>query len=224
MPLIRAIADLHGHLPPIDACDVLVLAGDLCPPWVEPDVQRAWLSGPFAQWLNAAPVEQGVVAVAGNHDECLRDACQVPKLPWSYLQDAAAELAGLNFRAAPWTPPLAGWWVELPERELEAKWPLIPSGTDVLVTHTPARLLGDAVPAPSFTGKGVRNVGSASLRWALQRVEPQLHLCGHVHEGHGIFRLGPTVSANVTVVDSSERPRYQPMAFNVEPRSEIGTP
>ena len=65
---VAAISDLHGFLPDVPACDVLLVAGDICP--VEDhdlDFQRRWLEGPFSDWLRGLDAGE-IVGIAGNHD------------------------------------------------------------------------------------------------------------------------------------------------------------
>ena len=50
------VADLHGYLPEIPPCDVLLVAGDICPTDDErPATQRRWLHSTFATWLAGVP-------------------------------------------------------------------------------------------------------------------------------------------------------------------------
>jgi len=63
--LVTAVSDLHGFLPPIDPCDLLLVAGDVCP--VDdhrPPAQAMWLDTTFRRWLDAVPATH-VVGVAG---------------------------------------------------------------------------------------------------------------------------------------------------------------
>jgi hypothetical protein len=67
---IICTADLHGQLPDIPECDLLLIAGDVCP--VEdhdPTYQRKW-STKFRLWLADEQRVQAerIVWIAGNHD------------------------------------------------------------------------------------------------------------------------------------------------------------
>jgi Icc-related predicted phosphoesterase len=62
--------------------------------------------------------------------------------------------------------------------EIALHWAKIHDGIDVLVTHGPARGIGDRM----FLGA---NVGCEDLRRELDRVRPRLHVFGHIHEAFG---------------------------------------
>src|SRR6186997_2995362 len=112
--LVSAVADLHGNLPEVPPCDLLLIAGDICP--VRDHglrAQRQFLDGPFRQWLDAAPARH-VVGVAGNHDFVFeQEPERVPTdLRWTYLQDESttiADLAGLKVYGTPWQPVFFDW-------------------------------------------------------------------------------------------------------------------
>jgi 3',5'-cyclic AMP phosphodiesterase CpdA len=59
---IVAVSDLHGFLPEIPACDLLIVAGDVCPdrfgPFMaahDPYQQQAWFDRKVRPWLAEAP-------------------------------------------------------------------------------------------------------------------------------------------------------------------------
>ncbi len=95
---IVAISDLHGYLPEIPPCDLLLIAGDLCPTYDHhPDWQSRWLANHFGAWLERVPAKH-IVGIAGNHDFVFEQTPHlVPRdLRWTYLQDSGTEIAGLK--------------------------------------------------------------------------------------------------------------------------------
>lgn len=196
---IAAVADLHGQLPVVPPCDVLVVAGDICPLAREVAGQATWLDGPFRQWLEAVPAG-AVVGIAGNHDFVFeREPQRVPRdLPWTYLQDEGASVAGLSFWGSPWTPWFHDWAFNAPRKDGEAflakRYANVPSGTDVLVLHGPPVGYGDAVAGVA--------VGSTAELDLIERVTPRLCVYGHVHEGRGQYAHGATTLINAAAVDA----------------------
>jgi hypothetical protein len=70
---VRGASDLHGFLPAVEPCDVLLLAGDLVPLEAQEDTGLSWrwFSEVFAKWVDEVPAGE-VVAIAGNHDFMLQ--------------------------------------------------------------------------------------------------------------------------------------------------------
>lgn len=198
--IIAATSDLHGYLPAIPQCELLLLAGDLCPDGHERDQMR-WLDTDFRNWLKKVPAEK-IVGIAGNHDFVFQNHPKlVPQLPWHYLLDSGISLFGRKIWGTPWQPVFFDWAFNLTEDELAKKWALIPDDTDVLVVHGPPFGYGD------LTARGIRS-GSPSLTKRLEEIQPKLVICGHIHETRGDYRIGASLVANVSQVDL----RYEPSA------------
>jgi Icc-related predicted phosphoesterase len=208
---IVAVSDLHGNLPDIPPCDLLLIAGDITPVTNHHlDFQAHWLDTNFRWWLKAVPAQQ-IVYVAGNHDLIFQEKPHlVPKdLPAVYLQDSRFRWRGLNIWGTPWQPWFFDWAFNLHEPELAAKWKLIPPDTDILVVHGPPYAYGDGVPERD----GVRHTGSMALLARIREIRPKLVVFGHIHEGRGEWRVGESVLANVTLVNAGYRPVYKPWEF-----------
>jgi predicted phosphodiesterase len=190
--------------------DVLVHAGDFC------------LSGKviqakeFAAWFAAQPHAEKVV-IAGNHDRCLEaDPTLGPALfeGCHYLFDSAVDVAGLTFYGAPWQPWFLDWAFNLPRGEaLRAKWDLIPRGVDVLVTHGPPYGVLDRVMDGT-------PVGCEELAKAIARVEPRVHVFGHIHEGYGAQLVGNTLYANASNCTFAYDPINPPIVIDIPPDGE----
>src|SRR5262245_28717535 len=73
---IVALSDQHGFLPDIPPCDLLIVAGDVCPdrfgPFMaahDPHQQQAWFDRHVRPWLVSAPATHKLLTW-GNHDWC----------------------------------------------------------------------------------------------------------------------------------------------------------
>lgn len=167
--------------------------------------------GKFAIWFASLPHKHKVF-VSGNHDFGFqrnnKKAVDILKGLDSefypnptdngviYLQDSGVELEGLKIWGSPWQPWFYDWAFNL-ERgaEIKAKWDLIPAGTDIVITHGPPYGYGDKVPSGEL-------VGCADLLDALKRIKPKLHVCGHIHLGHGLYNMPEgTIIANSSICD-----------------------
>lgn len=193
------VADTHlyddalGELP---EGDVLVHAGDLLRSGRMVELEYA------AQWLHAQPHRHKVV-IAGNHDWCFVRAPGPARARLApavtYLEDDEVTIEGVRFWGSPWQPEFYDWAFNLPRGEpLARKWAAIPSGVDVLVTHGPPRGYGDRV-------EGERK-GCDDLLEAVDRVQPALHVFGHIHEDGGLWQRGPTTIANITTWECMRGP------------------
>jgi Icc-related predicted phosphoesterase len=204
------VADLHGYLPPIPPCDVLLVAGDLCPTGDEtPPAQRRWLGSTFARWLDEVPAE-AVIGVAGNHDFVGEsDASALRDLDWHYLEDETVEIGGVSFFGSPWTSRFQDWAFMLTEDELAEKWSLIPPAIDVLCVHSPPLGYGDWISG--------QMIGSPSLLAAIDARAPKLCTFGHVHQGHGTWQRGSSTLVNAAYCGMDYLPKYEPIIVDLGP-------
>lgn len=212
--LIRALADQHGIFPKVEPCDVLLIAGDVCPmDSHQENHQRAWLRNQFSEWLNELPAER-IIGIAGNHDFALQKYKGLgDELPWEYLEDSSLDLDGLKVYGSPWVPNLPAWAFYGDAPTLREKVDAIPDDVDILITHGPPDGILDRVLY------GI-NVGSSALASALRyRIKPRLHVFGHIHESHGREKLEGddhnVIFANVSIVDENYTERHKPMEFEI---------
>ncbi len=194
MTRLVAVADLHGHLPEIESCDLLVIAGDVCPRG-RADRQCMWLDQEFRAWLERAGAS-AIVGIAGNCDlAAAEDPALMRSLPWTYLENESGTAAGVKVYGSPLALPFGNWPFMAPEADLERVWESIPADTELLVVHGPAYGLGDLV----YRGE---HVGSRSLRERLDAL-PSLRalVCGHIHEAHGRGQVGGFEWVNAALVE-----------------------
>jgi predicted thioesterase len=221
---IVAISDQHGYLPDIPPCDLLVVAGDVCPDrigvrvaMVYPEAQLAWFDLRVRPWLAAAPATHKLLTW-GNHDWCgercsFRDdaPAHARSTDLQILVDEAttvpfADGAGdLTVWATPWSNQFMEWAFMKEPQALEPVYAAIPAGIDVLVTHQPPCGYGDG--AYDVRARQVVPVGSRELLAAIERVRPRVVVCGHVHGGYGRYEHAGIPIYNVSIVNE----RYVPV-------------
>lgn len=196
------LADTHNQHKKIKLPkgDVLIHAGDFCKVGIMSEVES------FAAWLKQQPFEHKII-IAGNHDFPLQEEPEVAQALFEgshYLLDSEVTINGLRIYGTPWQPWFYDWAFNMDRgRPLREKWDLIPSGIDVLITHSPMFCVGDR------TSMG-QNVGCVDLRDSItQRIKPRYHVCGHIHEARGIYNVEGTVSINASCLDISYRPYHE---------------
>jgi Icc-related predicted phosphoesterase len=208
---IVATSDLHGQLPRITPCDLLIIAGDVCPLWDHSvGYQLAWLDTTFREWLGDAPCAR-IVGIAGNHDfvfEKMPRQVEELCLPWTYLQDQATEINGIKLYGLPWVPNLSRWAFHLDDAGLDHVYDAIPDDTDIVVSHGPPMGYGD-LTCPLH---GTQHAGADQANHMLQRVKPKLFISGHIHEAYGQYKHpSGTEIINVSHVNEDYNPYNLPM-------------
>ena len=85
----------------------------------------------------------------------------------------------------------------------------IPSGLDVLVTHSPPRIPGSDVDRSLQTNS--EHFGSPELTEAIAEKHPRFVFCGHIHTGlHGGVDFEATRIYNVSRLDERYEVAYEP--------------
>lgn len=193
---IACLSDLHGHLPEVPDCDLLLLGGDYCRNHNEP----WWYEVTFKPWINALCRRMKVIGVAGNHDFIFEERL-APEMDWTYLEDKATVWRGLKIYGTPYQPVFFDWAFNRTEDRLEIIWSGIPDDTDILLLHGPPRGYGD------FSNYGNVHTGSPSLLKRIQEVKPKLVVAGHIHPGYGKYMIGEeTIFINASLVNEKYKP------------------
>src|SRR5262249_12412750 len=86
--------------------------------------------------------------------------------------------------------------------ELARIYAAIPDNVDVLISHQPPFGHGDGAFGPNSHRE---HIGSRELLAEIDRVQPQLVICGHVHEAFGRYEHAGVPIYNVSVVDERYR-------------------
>jgi len=195
---IVAVADTHLFHRELEIPDgdVFVHAGDMCRGGDLEELREV------AAWLAGLPHRHKVV-VAGNHDWAFvheAAAARAALAGMVYLQDSEVMIDGLRFYGSPWQPAFHDWAFNLPRGpQLAAVWARIPTGIDVLITHSPPEGIGDRSPVGG-------RAGCADLTARIAIVRPRLHLFGHIHQDGGLWERQGIVFANATTWECERGP------------------
>lgn len=190
---ILAFTDIHGAFDKVEetlskesAFDLILIGGDLTTHGTPRQAEEA-----IGQFLRFS---KPLLAVAGNMDPPAMDATFV-NLGIS-LNGKGATVGGVGFfgvSGSPFTPMNTPY--EMSEEEIakraEAGWQEVQAARwKVFVPHAPPR---DTRLDKIFLGK---HVGSSAVRAFVGKFQPDLLVCGHIHEARGIDTLGRTRMVN----------------------------
>lgn len=209
---VIATADLHGDLPEIPECDLLIVAGDVCPiDNHDTSFQALWLVAEFRPWLLSQPAKQ-TVFIGGNHDFiCEIDGFEIEpdKFGATYLEDSAFELDGVKVWGTPWVPSLPNWAFHATDEQARRRFDAIPSDTNIVVSHGPISGVLDDVNG--------EQVGSSILASRIQRIAPAIFVSGHIHECGGQWQtLGGTTFINASRMNEKYEPVNDPIEFDFD--------
>jgi len=179
----------------------------------------------FLGWFSELPYKNKIL-IAGNHDYGLEDSIALEAfkqtshtLGVNYLHDSGIEIDGVKFWGSPYSNQFGDWAFMGNDIELQMQnWDYIPEDTQVLITHGPAKGLGDEVYQMSSHERDP-HVGSASLRMTVERL-PELthHFVGHIHEDQGIH-LHPEnkfITYNACSWDYYTNSLKEPFVFDIK--------
>lgn len=208
---ILCLADIHARfeavvpskLPDPEGIDLVLIAGDITNLGARHplEVKRAavWLGGMAARYPQ-------VRWVPGNHDiDITPDTFAAVAPNCRCLLHVEEQLGGLRLYGESLAvcfdrPHYEQDWDYMtadPKRDLAA-WERAPVA-DIVVSHSPPHHVRDTTgPCRQPDGKKAPSyIGSPGLRAYIERHEPRLVLCGHVHEAFGEETLGKTRVYNV---------------------------
>ena len=222
---ITLISDTHAkHKQVTDDLpggDLLIHAGDFMTSGYNP--MEAMM---FFQWFDSIDNYAAKIFIAGNHDRWMQDEPAEAKEiligyeTIDYLEDARLDLwdsedQQLVIYGSPWQPEFYNWAFNLPRNgeELKSKWDAIPTNTDILVTHSPAWGTLDDVE-----GRRGDHLGCELLAKHINEVvKPKIHVCGHIHSGHGYYFNGQTHYFNASVLNERYNYTQKPLTFDWNP-------
>ena len=164
----------------------------------------------FNDWLGGLP-HQSKIVVPGNHefaleaDPSLRDLLSNATV----LVNESCEVGGLRIWGSPVTDLYGGAFGSWESSERKRVYDRIPPGTDVLVTHAAPLGILDSSPGSAL------HAGCPILLDAVMRINPLVHVFGHVHAGYGTALVGNTRFVNAALVNEEGDIGNQPIVIDL---------
>jgi Icc-related predicted phosphoesterase len=119
---------------------------------------------------------------------------------------------GIKIYGAPWIPSNREGKAFSYKRTNEAvanyHWSKIPNDTDVLITHGPAYNKLDRVMKPVRKDQTKLNLGCPYLANVIKEINPQLHICGHIHSSQGILDISEPTTTHINAASLGEDYQY----------------
>jgi Icc-related predicted phosphoesterase len=223
---IVAISDLHGILPTIPECDLLLIAGDIVPVQIQtqPDVSKQWFETVFNTWIENIPANK-VVMIAGNHDFYLYSLYneKSTEYPWSsdkitYLCDDKVTVGDITIYGTPWVTGLPSWAFNKSEYEyMNDAQSEKDYSCDILLCHQPPHV-GQVGVVTETNFQYLNNYGSDGLLALITNKMQNVKyvICGHVHSGnHAVQNIEGINYVNVSYLNENYSPMYEPFIFNM---------
>lgn len=190
------ISDTHGQhrkLKNLPEADMIIHGGDLSKMGRDHEVQD------FINWFSKLNYTYRIF-IAGNHDFHLEDFSQEfiqKKLPQNcyYLCNSGIEIEGVKIWGSPVTPTFFNWAFNVDRGiPIQKYWKMIPSDTNILVTHGPVKGMLDRTTSNI-------NAGCEDLLNTVNKVQPKFHLFGHIHEAYGKEKINETTFFNGSLLN-----------------------
>ena len=116
----------------------------------------------------------------------------------------------LKIYGSPYSPEFNEWAFSLKSQEDQKNcWTQIPDDTDILITHGPPFGILDQ------NNDGLNCGDEILLKEVQERVKPQLHLFGHIHEAYGMQVINETTYINASTCNFQYSPENKPVVYDI---------
>lgn len=187
--------------------DLLIHAGDISNKGEKQEIVD------FLQWFQQQKFKYKIF-IAGNHDffferEKKETISKIIPDDIIYLNDSGTVIEGINFWGTPVTPWFFNWAFNRRRGEQISKhWSMIPTQTDVLISHGPPYGILDMVVNEN-------HVGDKDLLKKVLEIKPKVSVFGHVHEAYGTVRKNGIKFINASVLNESYELVHKPVVFEL---------
>ncbi len=188
--------------------DVLIHCGDISSRGSLDDIQS------FCEYIQKQDFHHKII-IAGNHDFCFEDNRKseaevlLKEYGIIYLNDSGIEIDGMKFWGSPIQPEFFDWAFNRKRgSDIRKHWDLIPSETDVLITHGPPFGILDKC----MNGQ---RVGCEDLLKKVNELKPKVHAFGHIHEGYGVKVFDRVTFVNACILDVNYKVKNKPVSLEL---------
>ena len=221
------MSDLHGYLPEIDKCDLVLICGDIVSLRSQryPKSCKKWYTRVFQPWIDSLPCDK-VLFIPGNHEVGMEGHEEEykklfgPHNKATVLFHESYEYLGSDGKTykifgTPYCKIFDNWAYMRPNSDLKEKFSEIPEGLDILLTHDV--VYGYADQSLQDIGYGTdTHFGTVELRDAILEKKPKYHFSGHIHTAnHNLIMIGDTKHYNVSYIDEKYNPAFKPLYLDI---------
>lgn len=211
---ITATSDSHNlhHQIKLDGSgDFLIHAGDISNRGSYQEVKS------FLDWFSVQDYKYKIF-IAGNHDflfERNKNIAQELLALYPnviYLENSEVVIEGIKFYGSPYSPIFFDWAFMYDEVKRNLICDMIPSDTDVLITHTPPKYILDMNLDLEHCGCNV-----LYERFASGQLDNVKFACnGHLHPSYGTKQQFNTTFYNAALLDDNYKMVNKPHIFTIE--------
>ena len=220
---ICAISDLHGTLPKIEKCDILLIAGDITPH----RFAEAWILKDFIKWINDLPCTH-VIAVWGNHDfigynypDIEKTLGKKTKQKIEFLNNETTTIYddignSISIFGSPWCHIFGNWAFMISDNMLQVMYDKMPKTCDIVLTHD-APAIGDIGVITQGRHAG-ENAGNKVLAEIIKSRNVKYSISGHIHSSNHTLETkkgSNTKFATVSILDENYNHVYEPLYFEI---------
>ncbi len=217
---ILAISDTHGQhrkLTNLPKTDIIIHCGDIMTSGRNMDELADFLN-----WFDSLNYRRKIF-IGGNHDRLIEtDRYVLNSLLEDvdkrvvYLEHDFHEYRGVVFYGSPFTPEFCNWSFQNYDNESVIKRfdTIVDKKVDVMIMHGPVKGICDKIE--EIDGS-IRHVGCDIQLEYVNKINPMLHLSGHIHEGGSLDVTENTIFANCSVLDENYELKDSPYhVFSLE--------
>lgn len=225
-----AVSDLHGTLPIIEPCELVIIAGDIVPLDIQRNYIKSedWFYTTFSNYVKQLPCDK-VIIIAGNHDFYLEKCplSAVNLLEWTngkcvYLQDSLyhyIDSEGKEYKiyGTPWCHKFGNWAFMVEDNAtLDRIYNRMFDNVDILITHDTPCLGSMGILPPSKWDSYEVSAGNIPLANAILAYKPKLVFCGHLHQcKKKYYTFENTEIYNVSILDNQYKNIYEPLYIEI---------